>query len=268
MFAVGKKNVKCLSTQAGASPYPARILSCHIHTTLTGLSRFLSQKHNHTQNSPEVDEDIDQAPVVHAVRPVVTPPLDQPILPVAPGKVVAHQQPALQRGERGGDEGQRPRWSKPVPPARPLVSQQLFQRGQRADLRLPEGLLGAGGRFQRRPWLQDSSLANTGAGFAARTLSCAVLVRRSLSALPAVPREQGASGRQGGIVGVGGLHPPRGLRIPSVCSTRCQTGLEHRKTPSGQYRARRAGFAAPGLPDNSPVGRPLQAGGVGRSSAE
>lgn len=42
-------------------------------------------------HSPEVHEDVDEPPVVHAVRAIVAPPLDKLVLPVAPVVVVAHQ---------------------------------------------------------------------------------------------------------------------------------------------------------------------------------
>ena len=163
---------------------------CNVYRDRISLSLSLSLL-------PEVDEDVDQPPVVHPVRPVVTPPLYQPVLPVPPGEVVAHQQPALQGGERGGNERQRSRRGEPVPPPGTLVAQQLFQRGQRENLRLPEPF-GAGGPLQRRrrPWLQDGFLASTGAvsaAAAAGSTPCAILFRRPRSALPAVPRQTGTS---------------------------------------------------------------------------
>lgn len=104
-------------------------------TNQTSRKQPTNQSINQNQtNRPEVNEDVDQAPVVHPVRALIAPTLNKSVLPIPPLHIMTHQQPAPQRRERAGHKWRAYR-SKPLTPARTIIAKQCLQRGQWRNLR-------------------------------------------------------------------------------------------------------------------------------------
>lgn len=94
--------------------------------------------------APEINEYVDQSPVVHPVGSVVSSTLYPFVFPITSRQIMTYQQPTTERRVGFRHKWPWPHGSKPLTPPGTLVAQELFKRSQRAYFR------GFGALFQVR----------------------------------------------------------------------------------------------------------------------